>query len=463
MKNKSISKYLCAIILAFCMGLSLCACSNGEITGGALPNDEFEAAVDDGADSELAKRYNAYKRELPMAFVVFETHSPVEDFIFEQTDGGFVITGYVGSDAIMVLPPEKDDKPVVGIKSGAFDGKNIRAMYITDGITNVEKGALKGCKGLTTLRLPEIYGGYLGYLFGADEYGENATTVPTSLDRLILGSTVTTIPDNAFSGCKTLSGVRATGELDNIGEFAFYGCSDLVCIDINKAAKISKYAFGECSSLYEVDCSSSAVVELGALYGCISLNKITLSKIGAEDNAYLGYVFGAETLEYSAKYVPSSLRTVAINGPCKTIGAKAFAECKYITKVILCEGVWSIDARAFYLCRSLSEIVIPDTLESIGDDAFFGCDNLESVTFGRKTSSIGMQAFMGCKSLREINMPNRVTEIKASTFYGCKALEKIDLANVKKIGKDAFRGCDSLAPVDTTGIEVAAGNGALSK
>jgi hypothetical protein len=49
--------------------------------------------------------------------------------------------------------------------------------------------------------------------------------------------------------------------------------------------------------------------------------------------------------------------------------------------------------------------------------------------------------------------------------YIIPALQKqgVELANVKKVGKDAFKGCESLTPVDTNGIDVAVGNGKLKK
>ena len=94
--------------------------------------------------------------------------------------------------------------------------------------------------------------------------------------------------------------------------------------------------------------------------------------------------------------------------------------------------------------------------------AFRECTSLQTITLD-SVETIQDNAFMGCKSLKEVTMPDRLTEIKASTFYGCSSLEKIELANVKKIGKDAFKGCNSLTPVDTKGIEVAVGNGKLTK
>ena len=450
-------------ILALALGISAClaSCSDGEVTGGLLPDDDFVPAVDNGAESELFKKYERYRRELPLAFVVFETYSPVSDFIFEKTDDGWVISKYVGEDSILVLPPEKDGERVVGIKAGAFDGKKLRAIYVTNGIDEVEKGAFRGVNGLVTLRLPEIFGGYLGYIFGGDEYGENATSVPSSLDKLIIGDGDTTVEDNAFSGCKSLSGIRFVGEGLEIGEFAFYGCEDLIYVDLLTVSRVGTYAFGECSSLYALDCSSALTVDKGAFYGCKSLNRITLSRLSDGSNDYLGYLFGADSIDHSAEYVPESLRTVEIAGPCKTIGAKAFANCKYITSVVLHEGIEKIDVRAFYGCRSLQKIAFPDTCESIGDDAFFGCDNLKSVTFGRRMESIGMQAFMGCKSLTELTMPDRLEEIKPMTFYGCTGLTKVNLANVKKIGKHAFKGCDNLSPAVIDGIEIAPGNDAL--
>lgn len=460
MKNNKFIILACvfALVMSFC----LASCSGGEVTGGLLPDDDFTPAVDDGAESELGKRYNTYKRELPMAFVVFDSYSHPSNFEFEQVDGGYVISKFVGTDTVLVLPNEYNGETVTGIRAGAFEGKSVRAIYIPDEITNVERGALDGANGLITLRLPQIYGGYLGYIFGGKEYGENATSVPASLDKLIIGNGVTKVEDNAFAGCKTLSAIRfVSGDAPiEIGEFAFYGCSDLVYVELETASKVSTYAFGECSSLYEINCGA-ATVEKGAFYGCKSLNYLTVESVGEGENGYLGYLFGADGSDYSAEYVPASLRTVEIFGPCKAIGAKAFAECKYITSIILHEGIQKIDARAFYKCRSLQDIVIPDTCESIGDDAFFACDNLKSVTFGRKTQTIGMQAFMGCRSLTEITMPNRLTEIKPMTFYGCSELTKVELVNVKKIGKDAFKGCDKLSPANIEGIEIAPGNDAL--
>jgi len=452
------------LILAICIVacLVLSGCSGGNVGGGIVPDDGFEPSVDEGAGSELHQRYEKYRSDSAIAF----DSVPVahEDcFVTEEVEGGVRIVDYVSDSKVVRIPGAFGDggRTVVSIAEGAFADKNMRAIYIPDSVKQMDMGALEGCAGIVTVRLPRLFGGYLGYVFGADEYGKNAVTVPSSLDTVILGESVTEIPENAFSGCKTLSCVVLPQTAEKIGKFAFFECRDLVYADLGDSlAHIDTYAFAECNNLYAIDCGAS-VIGLGAFYRCISLNKITVSAIGNGEVAHLGYIFGAQTSEYGADFVPASLRTVTLGEDCKNIPPMAFARCDRITSVILPEGIESIGTRAFYRCRSLSKISFPDSLKSIGDDAFFGCDALVCVSFGQGLEDLGMQAFLDCGAIKSIELPESLREIKPSTFYGCKSLVTVKLGGVKKIGKDAFGECQRLVPMALDGIEVAEGNEAL--
>ena len=460
MKNKNRIIMLCLAALTAC-ALTLTGCS-GELSGGSLPEDGFTPAVDDGAESQLYARYEQYSADIAEAFV--NTPAAHADcFVLEQVEGGVKIVDYVSDSKVVRIPGQlSDGTSVVAIGEGAFADKNVRAIYVPDTVEDVEAGAFLNCEGLITLRLPWLFGDFLGYVFGASAYGGNAISVPTSLDKLILGEMVQEIKSNAFSGCKSLSAVKLPDTVKEIGSFAFYDCADLVYVDLGGAESIGSYAFAECRELYAADCSSVDKIGLGAFYNCPSLNSISLMTLGDSENAYLGYIFGAESIEYSSSFVPKSLRTVYVSGECGAIGAKAFAGCEYITAIELGEGIESIGVRAFYSCRSLGAIELPDTVTSLGDDAFFGCDGLKSVKPSSGLTAIGMQTFFGCSSLESIELPMSVTEIGASAFYGCSSLKTVSLGGVKKIGKDAFAGCASLDPVNIDGIEVAEGNGALT-
>ncbi len=458
MKNK----LMISVALVLCAWLMLSGCSMGEPGGGNVPEDGFKPAVNDGESSELYRRYEELSKTAELSFA---TTAPTSEqgFEIQETEGGVKIIEYIGEDKVARIPEKIGGKPVVSIGERAFSDKNMRALYIPDCVESVECGALDGCDGMLTLRLPKIYGGFLGYIFGADEYGENALALPVSLDTVILGELTGDIGENAFAGCRSISAVKLPDTARSIGKFAFYECSDLVYVDLGAGvSKIDEYAFAECQNLYALDMSNVTDIGLGVLHGCRSLNSLTISVIGNGENAYLGYIFGAESVEHNGDYVASSLRVVRLTEGCKEIAPLAFSGCDKLTEVITSEGLQSIGVRAFYRCRSLLEIRLADTLKAIGDDAFFGCESLRAVKLGEGLQSLGMQAFFGCKSLESAELPQTLNEIKASTFYGCSALKTVSLGGVKRVLKDAFFGCESLAPVNTEGLEITEGNTALT-
>jgi hypothetical protein len=57
--------------------------------------------------------------------------------------------------------------------------------------------------------------------------------------------------------------------------------------------------------------------------------------------------------------------TLTIPGKTGWVGSHSFSRCKKIKKVIVEEGVYSIDSSAFYECSNLEEVILPDSLEYI--------------------------------------------------------------------------------------------------
>ncbi len=473
MMNKGLLQtVLSAVLAALVILVSLGGCverPSEDQSGDWNGKDEFEPSDGMGKDTEaLAERYEEYKENAGLAF---KQNQPAagSDFTVSDFQGGVKIDGYTGSDNVIVIPESIDGKAVVAIGAKAFSSAAIRAVYVPDSVTFIEKGAFEGADAITTLRLPFVGDGkevtHFGHIFGSDGYSNHAVKVPTSLDMVILGEGVTEIDGNAFAGCKTISAVVLPVNIEMIGDFAFYECKDLVYVSRNTAVKeIGSYAFGYCSSLYKAEFVLAESLGLGALYECNSLRFLSLPFVGgsATENRFLGYIFGAESADYNDEFVPQSLFSVSVSAlQCRDIPDRAFSGCAYISEVIFDTEIESIGIRSFYACRSLKSITLPDAVKTIGDDAFFGCDNLEEVDLGEGVESIGMQAFYGCRKLKNVVLPEKVGEIKPSTFAFCSSLKTVELNNVKKVGKDAFYKCVSLTPVDLTGIEVADGNDAL--
>ena len=74
--------------------------------------------------------------------------------------------------------------------------------------------------------------------------------------------------------------------------------------------------------------------------------------------------------------------------------------------------------------------------------------NITSVAFGKSVRKIGEEAFYGCENLSRITLPESVKDIGARAFRDCKSLTGIAIpASVSNIGEHAFDGCVNLKKV----------------
>lgn len=480
MKNtkKRLLTSVLSIALAATLSTAMSSC-----TGGAENQDGTKAEVPeltapedtrslDGALSLIDDAQNL----LDTAFSSVEV-TPAEQFTVElDKNGDASITGYNGEDIVVVIPDEINGAPVTEIAPEAFKGLTaLRAVCIPDSVTAIGAGAFKGCNSLTTLKLPfnaAIYeiekavaaetsvedgntsetvtvDGYFGYIFGALSYKINAASVPANLKTVIFTGAAEEIPDYAFYDCNDIIQISLPDGIEKIGDFAFSGCSSLAMIGIGDSAKeIGSYAFDNCSSL--LDITLPATVEsigLGAFQGCGSLVTMTLPFVGGshDENLYFGYIFGAESYTLAPGFFPASLIRVTVLEGCTSIGDNAFNNCRTVREIVLPEGITKIGYRAFRNCVLLRSISLPSSTKSIGDSAFLGCVSLNGVSLGDGLEDMGVQIFMHCISLESISLPESITSVPASTFDGCKALESIEWSeDIESIGKNAFRGCTSL-------------------
>ena len=136
----------------------------------------------------------------------------------------------------------------------------------------------------------------------------------------------------------------------------------------------------------------------------------------------------------------------------ESIGERTFAECYYLSKVILPNSLREIPKDAFEHCRSLKEIVIPQNVKIIRVRAFRGCCNLTKVHFENSDSlrTIQAGAFRGCVSLKEIVIPHNVKIIGERAFESCSNLKKVHFENfdvLREIPRCAFKLCRSLEEI----------------
>ena len=155
----------------------------------------------------------------------------------------------------------------------------------------------------------------------------------------------------------------------------------------------------------------------------------------------------ADIYTYTGGRVPEdfNFKKVVIADGVTSIEDAAFEGCDSLTSVLIPDSVTFIGDRAFYNCDSLTEIVIPDSVTSIDSEAFSNCDSLKSIVIPDSVTSIGYDTFQFCDSLTSITIGNSVTSIGDGAFFGCTSLTSITIPNsVTSIGRDAFYGCYSL-------------------
>ena len=282
------------------------------------------------------------------------------------------------------------------------------------------------------------------------KYNGSATNV--TIPSTIGGKTVTSIGEEAFSFCESLTSITIPNSVTSFGDWAFYDCDRLENMYFNGTADDwAKITFGDYDSnpmryaeneyfnnelITEVVLSDDiTTINAYAFDHCNSLTSITIPD-------------SVTSIGYRAFLYCDSLTSVTIPDSVTSIRGYAFAYCESLTSITIPDSVTSIGLCAFAWCESLTSITIPDSVTSIGDSAFWYCDSLTSITIPDSVTSIGYGAFYGCDSLTSVTIPDSVTSIGNSAFYSCDSLTSITIPDsVTYIGWEAFRGCESLTSI----------------
>lgn len=117
-------------------------------------------------------------------------------------------------------------------------------------------------------------------------------------------------------------------------------------------------------------------------------------------------------------------------------------------KVIVPEGIKSIDKSAFSHCETLETIEFPKGLETIGWYSFYDCKNLKNIELPTSLKLLSSLCFEGCTSLTEIDIPDSVEIIGDRAFSGCTALRKIKLPLGLKKADRCIEDCPNLVEIE---------------
>ena len=224
------------------------------------------------------------------------------------------------TDTEVVIANKYLNKPVLSIGDYAFRAcTSLTSVVIPNSVTSIGGDAFECCTSLTSIKVDENNANYKsidGNLYSKDgktliQYAIGKTA--TSFD---IPNSVTSIGDDAFECCTSLTSIVIPNSVTSIGDWAFSGCSSLTNIVIpNSVTSIGDWAFSGCTSLTSIE-------------------------------------------------IPNSVTS---------IGDWAFSYCDSLKSIEISNSVTSIGEYAFYDCDSLTSIVIPNSVTSIGNGAFSGC------------------------------------------------------------------------------------------
>jgi hypothetical protein len=276
---------------------------------------------------------------------------------------------------------------VTYINSQAFSGcSSLTSVTIPNSVTYINSQAFSGCSSLTSVTIPN----------SVTSISNNAFQNCSSLTSITIPNSVTSLGHAVFAGCSSLAYIIIPNSVTGIGSNAFADCSRLSSVTIaNGVTSIGDYAFMNCTGLkvFEVKWFEPLTVS-ATLFNGVDLSAIKLVvPVGARSNYRQANVWSnfGSIEEYRAGINPiPNIPTPddPAPGPDPGDGRDFVIDAAgVLTKytgaggaVEIPSGVKSIGIRAFENCRTLVSVAIPESVASIGALAFAGCTALKSVS-----------------------------------------------------------------------------------
>ena len=393
-----------------------------------------------------------------------DTVTKIDDYAFRSCSRLTTVT--FGSNSTL---KEIGKEAFRGCKGIVLLGGGITSITIPDSVERIGRGAFRECDKLASITLPftgrtkapNERHSHFGYIFGANGYLDNSKYIPSSLTTVNI-TKAEYIGDNAFYGCSNLIYLEIydSDKLEHIGQNAFYGCTNLhyanygtglnfigsqnniylyitgvsdntiTGVEIPSSCKfIAKDAFKNCENLLEVTLGDNLkdIGDNAFKYNSTKL-KYNLSGeikyLGSKTNPHL-YCLGANSITNNS--------VVNLEAGCKFIGSMAFYNQSNSFTIqgnprVICSSVFESSGLKSFNATNLLRI---------GDYAFYG-SKLQSIT--TEAQFMGEMPFKKCANLTKVNI-SKINTLGEQAFVGCSSLKKVDLSktNITNLKDKAFQ------------------------
>ena len=316
---------------------------------------------------------------------------------------------------------------VTTIEEDAFSGcTGLTDINLPKNLKTLGEDAFYGCSGLTSVLIPKTVENIQSYYNG----GYSPFRECNNLQIFRFEDGMTRIPNGILNSCAAKLDIVIPDSVTEIGNGAFR-YSGLVTVTIpDTVTTIEEDAFSGCTGLTSVMVPNSVTdMGTGIFANCTSLTNVTLPNIRQN--------IGARTFEGC-----TSLEKIVLPETVMAIRDSAFKNCTALKEIVWSKAPELIEANAFYNCDALTEVEIPTTVTSVGDQAFYDCDSLTTVDFPDSVTKMGTKVFYDCDALTSVKLGSGITTIPVYTFEHCDVLESIVIPRrVTTIGNNAFKNC----------------------
>ncbi len=380
-----------------------------------------------------------------------------------SNDSTYAIVGGIDSatDKEIYIASVYNGVPVKAIAANAFRYSSLTKVHIPDSVTTIGEYAFYGCGSLQ-----EVY-----FSTALETIGISAFQDCYGIQEIVIPNTVTSIGASAFYNCNGMKTLTLSENLVQIPTSAFADCSKLVSVTIPaKVTTIGENAFSSCSTLSSVVLPESLQSICGAAFQeCFSLPGIAIPKRVTYIGTYafagcgnLNFATFGETegwlvggLDVSSEITNSTTAAICLRS---TYESYTWTKVEHLDYTLSTDGTYYIVTGVGTV--TAADISIPSTYENlpvreIGAGAFKNCTGLYSIALSSDIRSIGDEAFYGCTGLSNLTFSNEnLKKIGDSAFYGCTNLQTATLSGgIEEIGDYAFTNCSSLYQV-SLGAEV---------
>lgn len=322
----------------------------------------------------LLRKGTEQTRHFFAAFVVVMTGVALADETAEI--GGFEwtyktafeevqITGVSPKSGRPVIPPEISGNPVTSIGTNVFAGGTITSVEIPESVMRIGDSAFQHCSNLTSVTFAE-----LRFDDGLEEIGQYA-----------------------FYGCSSLKSMEFPENLKKIGLRAFQYCDNLQGVVLHKeVADVGSWAFANCSNLRDISVEKGNVkyIDIDGVLFTADMKNLVSYPAGKTDRFYT-FPVGVTGLQAGA-FAGCALEGVVFNSRIADTGSQAFYKCENLKEVVFGESMKSLGTYAFYY-TAMEQVTVPPKVVSVRNGTFRSSSIFGKILVHNSCTNIHDKAF----------------------------------------------------------------------